>query len=78
MRGGYYPEFGNVNSTSDQALYVNCARSFRVRLVTDLLSQDLPLKDMQYLNGHANPRTTQIYDHRQRRVTRNVVERISV
>ena len=77
MRGGYYPEFGNVNSTSDQILYVDCARSFRVLVVTDLLSQDPPLEDMQYLNGHANPRTTQIYDHRRRSVTRNVVERIS-
>ncbi len=28
--------------------------------------------------GHAHPRTTQIYDRRRRRVTRNIVERISV
>ena len=52
--------------------------SFRVLVVTDLLSQDVPLKDVQYLAGHANPRTTQIYDRRRRRVTRNIVERISV
>ena len=51
--------------------------SFRVLVVTDLLSQDVPLEDVQYLAGHANPRTTQIYDRR-RRVTRNIVERISV
>ena len=44
--------------------------------MTDLLSQDVPLEDVQYLVGHANPRTTQIYDRR--RVTRNIVERISV
>lgn len=52
--------------------------SFRVLVVTDLLSQEVPLEDVQYLAGHANPRTTQIYDRRRRRVTRNIVERISV
>ena len=43
--------------------------SFRVLVVTDLLSQNVPLED-------AHPRTTQIYDRR--RVSRNLVERISV
>ena len=52
--------------------------SFRVLVVIDLLSQDVPLEDVQYLAGHANPRTTQIYDRRRRRVRRNIVERISV
>lgn len=52
--------------------------SFRVLVVTDLLSQDVTLEDVQYLAGHANPRTTQIYDRRRQRVTRNIVERISV
>ena len=52
--------------------------SFRVLVVTDLLSQNVPLEDVQYLAGHAHPRTTQIYDRRQRRVSRNLVERISV
>ena len=50
--------------------------SFRVLVVTDLLSQNVPLEDVQYLAGHA--RTTQIYDRRRRRVSRNLVERISV
>ena len=35
--------------------------SFRVLVVTDLLSQDVPLEDVQYLAGHANPGTTRIY-----------------
>ena len=52
--------------------------SFRVAVVTDLLKQDVPLEDVQYLAGHLNPRTTQIYDRRRRRVTRNIVERISI
>ena len=47
--------------------------SFRVLLVTDLLC-----REAQYLDSHANPRTTQIYDRRRRRLTRNTVERISV
>lgn len=52
--------------------------SFRVTTVTDLLTQGVPLEDVQYLAGHADPRTTRLYDRRQKRVTRNVVERISV
>jgi integrase/recombinase XerD len=52
--------------------------SFRVATVTDLLGQDVPLEDVQHLAGHADPRTTRIYDRRRRRVTRNLVERISI
>jgi site-specific recombinase XerD len=52
--------------------------SFRVMTITDLLQQGVPLEDVQYLAGHADPRTTRLYDRRQRRVTRNIVERISV
>jgi site-specific recombinase XerD len=52
--------------------------SFRVTTITDLLSQGVPLEDVQNLAGHADPRTTRLYDRRQRRVTRNIVERISI
>ena len=52
--------------------------SFRVTVITDLLTQDVPLEDVQYLAGHSDPRTTQIYDRRKRRVSRNIVERISI
>ena len=52
--------------------------SFRVLVVTDLLTQQVPLEDVQYLAGHANPKTTQIYDRRQHQITQNIVERISV
>lgn len=52
--------------------------SFRVATITDLLSQGVPLEDVQNLAGHADPRTTRLYDRRQKRVTRNIVERISI
>lgn len=52
--------------------------SFRVTTITDLLEQGVPLEDVQNLAGHADPRTTRLYDRRQRRVTRNIVERISI
>ncbi len=52
--------------------------SFRVMVVTDLLSQNVPMEDVQYLAGHSSPRTTQVYDRRRQRVSRNIVERISV
>src|SRR5262245_47422133 len=52
--------------------------SFRVATVTDLLGQNVPLEDVQYLAGHSDPRTTCIYDRRRRKVTRNIVERISI
>lgn len=52
--------------------------SFRVATVTDLLTQGVSLEDVQYLAGHADPRTTRLYDRRQKQVTRNTVERISI
>lgn len=52
--------------------------SFRVTTITDLLHQGVPLEDVQYLAGHSDARTTRLYDRRQKRVTRSVVERISV
>lgn len=52
--------------------------SFRVATITDLLTQGVPLEDVQYLAGHADPRTTRLYDRRQKRVTRSIVERISI
>lgn len=54
------------------------AHSMRVTTITDLLAQGVPLEDVQHLAGHSDPRTTRLYDRRQRRVTRNIVERISI
>jgi integrase/recombinase XerD len=52
--------------------------SFRVAVITDLLEQGVALEEVQHLAGHADPRTTRLYDRRQRKVTRNIVERISI
>lgn len=52
--------------------------SFRSLAATDLLLQGVALEDVQYLLGHSDSRVTMLYDRRQRRVTRNIVERISV
>lgn len=52
--------------------------SFRAMVVTDLLEQGVPIDDVQYLVGHRHPSTTQIYDRRARKVSRNTVERISI
>lgn len=52
--------------------------SFRSCAATDLLLNGVALEDVQYLLGHADARTTRLYDRRQKQVTRNVVERISV
>ena len=52
--------------------------SFRVAVVTDLLNQNVPLEDVQYLAGGTPtpgpPRFTIVAA----RVTRNIVERISI
>jgi site-specific recombinase XerD len=52
--------------------------SFRVATITNLLQQGVPLEDCQYLAGHADPRTTRLYDRRQKKVNRNLVERITI
>ena len=52
--------------------------SFRSCAATDLLLQGVPLEDVQYLLGHADAKITKLYDRRSRRVSRNIVERISV
>ena len=57
--------------------HLSC-HSFRATAVTDLLTQGVPLEDVQYLAGHSDPRTTRLYDRRQKQITRNIVERISV
>ena len=51
------------------------------QLIAALIALSLPgahLEDVQRLAGHANPRTTRLYDRRDRKITRNIVERISI
>jgi integrase/recombinase XerD len=52
--------------------------SFRVGTITDLLTQGVPLEEVQHLAGHVDPRTTRLYDRRQKKVMRSVVDKISV
>ena len=52
--------------------------SFRVTTITDPLHQGEALADVQHLAEHADARTTRLDDRRQKAVTRNLVERISV
>ena len=53
--------------------------SFRVTAITDLLELgDVMLNDVQYLAGHTARRDDRLYDRRQKQVTRNIVERISI
>jgi integrase/recombinase XerD len=54
------------------------AHSFRVAVITNLLNQSVPLEEVQNLAGHADPRTTRLYDRRHKSITRNIVERISI
>ena len=52
--------------------------SFRVTVVTNLLYQNVPLEYLQYWLGIQVPPPRCVYDRRRRRVTRNIVERISI
>jgi integrase/recombinase XerD len=45
--------------------------SFQVTTITALLEQRVPIADVQYLAGHAEPRTTGLYDQRKKKATRN-------
>ena len=52
--------------------------SFRVTTFTDLLEQGAPLEDVQRLGGHSYPRTTRLYQRTDGKITRKVVERITI
>jgi integrase/recombinase XerD len=52
--------------------------SFRSCTATDLLRNGVALEDVQYLLGHSDCSVTRLYDRRQKQITRNIVERISI
>jgi hypothetical protein len=54
------------------------SHSFRVRVITDLLTLRRAARGRQYLAGHAALQTTGCYEREQKNVTRNIVERISI
>ena len=54
------------------------AHSLRATTATALIDQGVPIEDVQHLLGHSDPRTTKLYDHTKRSVTRNIVERIPI
>ncbi len=52
--------------------------SFRATTATNLLRQDVAREQVQYLLGHVDARTTDLYNRTDKQVSRNIVERISL
>jgi integrase len=57
---------------------VFCCHSFRATTATNLLKQRVAREQVQYLLGHSDARTTDLYNRSDKEVTRNIVERISI
>src|SRR4051794_10858222 len=55
-----------------------CCHSFRATTATNLLKQKVAREQVQYLLGHSDARTTDLYNRTDKDVTRNIVERISI
>ena len=55
-----------------------CCHSFRATTATNLLRQDVAREQVQSLLGHADARTTDLYNRTDKEVRRNLVERISI
>jgi integrase/recombinase XerD len=55
-----------------------CCHSFRATTATNLLRQKVSREQVQYLLGHSDARTTDLYNRTEKEVTRNIVERISI
>ena len=46
--------------------------------MTNPLKQQMPRGQVQYLLGYSDARTTDLYNRSEKKVTRNIVERISI
>lgn len=57
---------------------VYSCHSFRAMSATDLIDQGVPIEEVRDFLGHADTRTTELYNRKPRDITRNLVERISV
>jgi integrase/recombinase XerD len=55
-----------------------CCHSFRATTATDLLKHGVAREQVQYLLGHSDARTTDLYNRTDKEVSRNVVDRISI
>jgi site-specific recombinase XerD len=55
-----------------------CCHSFWATTATNLLKQKVAREQVQYLLGHSDARTTDLYNRTEKEVTRNIVERISI
>ena len=53
-----------------------CNHSWRATGITNFFENGGAIEMAQYMAGHADPRTTKLYDRRQQKVTRGEVERI--
>lgn len=69
---------GEASSEERRVEQALSAHSFRVATITNLLEQGVALEDVQRLVGHADPRTTRLYDRRPQVLTRQVVDRIAI
>ena len=52
--------------------------SFRATTATALLKDGVAREQVQYLLGHSDARTTDLYNRTDKKVSRNIVERISI
>ncbi|MFO0949700.1 MAG: tyrosine-type recombinase/integrase [Isosphaeraceae bacterium] len=55
-----------------------CCHSFCATTATNLLKRKVAREQVQYLLGHSDARTTDLYNRTDKEVTRNIVERISL
>ena len=54
------------------------AHSMRATFITTALENGCSLEDVQRAAGHADPRTSRLYDRTKRQVRRNIVGRLSI